>query len=568
MKVLVVGGYGTFGGRLVDLLKGEARLTLIVAGRSLASAEAFCAARAGASAALAPARFDRDGDLAEQLEALKPNVVIDASGPFQAYGADGYRLVRACIGARAHYLDLADGAAFVAGIDVFDEAARAAGVHALSGASTLPALTAAALRRLADGMSRFDEVEGGIATSPFARVGENVIRAIADYAGQPVAYLGPVSKAIGSPFLSQRRYTVAPPGRLPLRNRLFSLVDTPDLRALPALWPSVKRIWIGAGPAPEILHRALIACAWLVPLGLMRSLRPLAPLMQWIVNRARWGEHRSGMYVEVKGLDGAGAAAKRSWHLVAEGDDGPLIPAMAAQAIVLKHLDGAPPEAGARACVRDLDLDDYGRVFAGRRIFTGVRTTPPAGAPLYRRLLGEAWSELPAAVRAMHDGLAIAKGASSVERGANPLARFACRAMGFPPAAMESELSVRFDAQAGGERWARDFGGRRFSSLQYEGAGKSERLLCERFGPLVFAMALVREEGRLALVLRRWSVFGVPLPLWLAPRSDSHESEEAGLFRFHVEISHPLVGLIVRYRGWLKPQGSEERAVAMDTALT
>jgi len=24
-------------------------------------------------------------------------------------------------------------------------------------------------------------------------------------------------------------------------------------------------------------------------------------------------------------------------------------------------------------------------------------------------------------------------------------------------------------------------------------------------------------------------------------------------FRFHVEISHPLTGLIVRYRGWLEP---------------
>lgn len=568
MRVLIVGGYGTFGGRLADLLATDARLTLLIAGRSLGAAETFCAARPQAVAAFTPTRFDRDGDLAEQLAALRPDLVVDASGPFQAYGADGYRLIRACVAARAHYLDLADGAAFVTGIDVFDEAARAAGVHALSGASTLPALTAAALRRLAAGMSRLDEVEAGIATSPFAVVGENVIRAIADYAGQPVAYLGLVSKAIGSPFLSQRRYTIAPPGRLPLHSRLFSLVDTPDLRALPALWPSVKRIWIGAGPAPEILHRALIACAWLVPLGLMRSLKPLAPLMQWIVNRARWGEHRSGMYVEVKGIDAAGATCTRSWHLVAEGDDGPMIPAMAAQAIVLKHLDGAPPEAGARACVRELELDDYARVFAGCRIFTGVRATPPAGAPLYRRLLGEAWNDLPAAVRAMHDGLAGARGASTVERGAHPLARLACRIMGFPPAAMESEVSVRFDAEAGGERWMRDFGGRCFSSVQYEGAGKSERLLCERFGPLVFAMALVCEEGRLRLVLRRWSVFSVPLPLWLAPRSDAYESEEVGVFRFHVEISHPLTGPIVRYRGWLKPQATEERAVAMDTALT
>jgi hypothetical protein len=241
---------------------------------------------------------------------------------------------------------------------------------------------------------------------------------------------------------------------------------------------------------------------------------------------------------------------------------------MAAQAIVLKHLDGAPPEAGARACVRDLDLSDFARVFGGRRIVTGVRVNPPAGAPLYRRLLGQAWDDLPAAVRAMHDGVPRAQGASSVERGDNPLARLACRIMGFPPAAMEAEVRVRFDAEGGGERWSRSFNGHGFSSLQYEGAGKSAQLLCERFGPLVFALALVREEERLRLVLRRWSAFGVPLPLWLAPRVDSYESEEAGVFRFHVELSHPLAGLIVRYRGWLKPQASEERAIARDAALT
>ncbi|WP_416361782.1 DUF4166 domain-containing protein [Mesorhizobium sp. AR02] len=41
--------------------------------------------------------------------------------------------------------------------------------------------------------------------------------------------------------------------------------------------------------------------------------------------------------------------------------------------------------------------------------------------------------------------------------------------------------------------------------------------------------------------------------MWLCPRSTSFETVENGRFRFHVEISHPLTGLIVRYRGWLEP---------------
>jgi Domain of unknown function (DUF4166) len=74
-------------------------------------------------------------------------------------------------------------------------------------------------------------------------------------------------------------------------------------------------------------------------------------------------------------------------------------------------------------------------------------------------------------------------------------------------------------------------------------------------------MALVVEGNRLSLVVRRWSLFGLPLPMWLAPRSHAWESSEDGRFHFHVEISHPLTGLIVKYAGWLvlqpKPTGVE-----------
>jgi hypothetical protein len=78
-------------------------------------------------------------------------------------------------------------------------------------------------------------------------------------------------------------------------------------------------------------------------------------------------------------------------------------------------------------------------------------------------------------------------------------------------------------------------------------------LLCERFGALNFVMALVVEGERMQLVMRRWSLFGLSLPLALAPRIDAYECVEASRFRFHVGISHPLTGLIVRYRGWLVP---------------
>ena len=42
-RLLILGGYGTFGGRLAQLLAGEPRLTLLIAGCSRHKAEAFCA---------------------------------------------------------------------------------------------------------------------------------------------------------------------------------------------------------------------------------------------------------------------------------------------------------------------------------------------------------------------------------------------------------------------------------------------------------------------------------------------------------------------------------------------
>ncbi len=553
LTILIVGGYGTFGGRLVELLEGDARVALIVAGRSLARAQAYCEGRSRTPATLIPAAFDRGGDIAAALAEHRPDLVVDASGPFQAYGDGRYGLIEACIAAGVDYLDLADGSDFVAGVAAYDAAAKAAGCYILSGVSSFPVLTAGVVRRLAECMARVDTIRGGIAPSPYAGVGGNVIRAIAGYAGQSVRLRRDGVETTGHPFTEHMRYTIAVPGRVPLHDKLFSLVDVPDLRALAELWPQARTIWMGAGPVPEILHRALAGFAWLVRLRLVPSLSPLAPLMHFVTNRMRWGEHRGGMFVEVTGTDAAGTKQRRSWHLLAEGNDGPLIPSMAVEAIVQRVLAGDPPPPGARASVRDLELADYERIFVSKTIYAGTRGETPAAAPLYARLLGSAWAALPAEIRNMHDNVAAAEGRASVERGGGLLARLIARAVGFPETAADVPVRVRFAPTEDGETWTREFAGHAFLSHQFAGSGRWRHLLCERFGPLTFAIALVVADGRMSLVLRGWRAFGVPLPRWLGPTTTSYEAVEDGRFRFHVEIGHPLAGVIVRYRGWLVP---------------
>jgi Domain of unknown function (DUF4166)/Saccharopine dehydrogenase NADP binding domain len=553
--ILIVGGYGVFGSRIAALLENEPRLTLIIAGRSRVKAEAFCRTRVNAKAKLIAAAFDRDDDVESEIAALRPDLLVDASGPFQAYGEGRYRLPEACLATGVNYLDLADASDFVAGIRRYDDAARAAGLYLVAGASSFPVLTASVVRRLARGAMRLDAIRAGIAPSPFAGVGENVIRAIASYAGRKISLRRGGETTIAHPFTESMRFTIAPPGAPPLRNTLFSLVDVPDLWVLAELWPQANTIWMGAGPVPEIFHRLLIALAWLVRLNAVPTLSPLAQLMHVVTNHLRWGEHRGGLFVEIEGLDAAGAKIARSWNMLAEGDDGPLIPSMAVAALVHRALDGLAPPPGARSAVSDLELEDYEKLFAARAIRTGIRDkNRPEGKSLYARILGSARDDLPGPIRHMHDiqEIASAKGRASVARGEGLLARLAARLIGFPEAAEDTPVSVAFAVSGGEEIWTRTFGAKSFSSRQFAGRGRSEGLLCERFGPLAFAMALVSEKGRLSLVLRRWSAFGLPLPLWLAPRSNAYESAEDGRFHFHVEIGHPLTGLIVRYRGWLE----------------
>jgi hypothetical protein len=153
-------------------------------------------------------------------------------------------------------------------------------------------------------------------------------------------------------------------------------------------------------------------------------------------------------------------------------------------------------------------------------------------------------------------------GRAEVTRGTGLLASLVASAIGFPAAGRDVPVQVRFDVVAGRETWTRRFGLRAFASEQFAGTARWDRLVCERFGPVTLALALVVEEGRLRLIVRGWSLFGIPLPRALAPHCDAHEHDANGRFHFDVAISHRWTGLIVHYRGWLTVECSASRVSA------
>jgi Domain of unknown function (DUF4166)/Saccharopine dehydrogenase NADP binding domain len=543
MKVLILGGYGAFGGRLA-LLLADTDLHLLIAGRDLTRAQAFCAAFQGHAD---PVLADR-ASIAQTLKTHRPDILIDASGPFQDYGPTPYSVLQACIDTHTNHLDFADGAEFVAGVSQFDAQAKAAGIFALSGVSSFPVLTAAVLREMALSMD-IAEVTGGIAPSPHAGVGLNVLRAVLGYAGAPVPLVREGKPATGRGLAETRRHTVAPPGALPLASLLFSLVDVPDLRAIPTALPQIQSLWMGAGLVPEPLHRLLITLARLrATLGLP-ALAPLAPLAYLVLNALKYGDHRGGMFIEATGTRN-GEPVTRSWHMLAEGDDGPFIPS----ALIRRAAAGQPPAPGARSGIDALSLADYDTLFAGPAIITGWRDDPTG--PIYEQTLGPAFATLPAALQSLHrpGARSLWSGRATVQRGNSPVAALVALLFSFPAAGADIPVSVTFLTQPDGtETWGRNFDGRLMVSTQEAGRGRNQHLITERFGPFAFGLALVTDGPRLRIIPRRWTLFGLPLPRALMPRGDSYETERNGKFRFHVEIALPVVGPVVTYDGWLDP---------------
>ena len=548
MRVLIIGGYGTFGRRIAERLSNVGGLELILAGRSLAKAEAACTALSGA-ANFMPLRLDRTEPLTAQI-ATPPDLLIDASGPFQNYDpADSNLPVRYALSVGCDYADLSDDGQFCAAMMALDTEAKAAGIAVMTGLSTCSVLSAIGLREIAAQIGPVEDVTIGIAPSPKADLGRNVVGAIARYAGQEtVAVVKAGTRQMQHGLLDGRKATICVPGDVPLPRLLFSLADAPDAWLLPQDFPELQNIWIGAGTRPQWLHRSLVGLSHIVArTGL--NLSPLTGLFHRARGWVRFGQHRGGMIV--RGANTSGAA---SWHLVAEGDHGPMIPALPTVALIRKYLAGAQPEPGAYAGHTVVALPDLKPEFARLEIAYGLQFDGGT-LPVYEHVMGDGYAALLPAIQALHrtgDGRRFA-GRCKITRGRNPLSWLVAEVFRFPKAGEEISVELDIIPTETGELWRRNFAGRVMQSHHTVGTGRWARHVTETFGPIRIHMAILEEAGRLRIKTRGWSIFGLPLPHVLCPGGDVYETQDAhGRFHFHVDLRAPGFGRLCKYEGWLE----------------
>lgn len=369
-KLLLVGAGGAFGLRLAHRLAASVPCELLVAGRSQARCDKVFQELHSRhpDARVSSVTLDREIVTPERLRELEAFLVIDAAGPFQ--GCEP-RLAQAAIAAGCHFIDLADARDYVARFPELDAAAREADVLAVTGASSTPALSNAALDVLTSGWRALDSVTIAIAPGNRAPRGLAVTQAILSYAGKPVRLLeGGIWRTRPGWSLLQRKPL---PG---LGKRWLSLCETPDLDVTPARFPSVRSVHFLAGLELGLLHVGLWVCALFVRARLVSS---LAPAARFFVTVADWfepfGSDRGGMLVEASGAGPDGRPAKASWSLVAEAGDGPNIPVLPALALIRRLLDGTETCRGAHVCAGLLHLEEIAAEFSAFQITTAQTQT-------------------------------------------------------------------------------------------------------------------------------------------------------------------------------------------------
>ena len=185
---------------------------------------------------------------------------------------------------------------------------------------------------------------------------------------------------------------------------------------------------------------------------------------------------------------------------------------------------------------------------------TALALTPLPTPSLYEGVLGPAWAQLPALVRRMHEE-GSASGHFTIWRSTGLLSALLGWLCRFPAAGegVATRLRVRRDGEA--QRWERDFGGHRLTTLQraWEGGRIGEKL-----GPVecVFRFeavqaSLVYQQVGAWLCVGPWRL---RLPRLAAPRIEATTTAAPEGMRVLVKIGAPLLGWLLTYDGLVSPE--------------
>lgn len=351
-RVLILGGYGNFGGFIAKTLARDHNIRLILAGRSLGKAQDFSRQLDDAAHKPECIAIDITQNFPDALAQVNPDIVIHTSGPFQS---QDYDVARACINHGCHYIDLADAREFVANITSLHADAVNKQVTVISGASSVPCLTSALVDHYYPQFARLDTLDYAITTAQKTTRGLATTAAVLGYTGRPFQTLvnGAMKTIYGWQGLRARRYKN-------LGWRLLGYCDIPDLSLFPRRYSALKTIRFYAGIEIKLIHMGLWGLSWLVRAGLIKNLQNAAPfLLKTSFLFDRLGSNNSAFHMTLSGTGHDDTPKTITFELTARNGDGPYIPCMPAILLTRKLAAGELQNHGAYPCMGLVTRDEY-----------------------------------------------------------------------------------------------------------------------------------------------------------------------------------------------------------------
>jgi NAD(P)-dependent dehydrogenase (short-subunit alcohol dehydrogenase family) len=545
--VLIIGGSGVFGAHLCRRLARLKLCRILIGGRTPGNAapliEELLALDPQCTASFVS--LDRASLTSADLSNLGVTAAVDAAGPFQG---SSYSLVEAAIGAGVHCIDLCDARAFAAGITAFDARAKASGVAVLTGASSTPALSNAMLRDLTAGWRSIDRIWVSIVPGNKTPRGRAVIAAILSWTGEPVRVFDDGGWQTRHGWSGSRKVSL---GRFGTRNA--ALADTPDLDILVEDFKPRLGARFHAGLELGLMHHGLGALAALRRWRLLPNLAIFTgPMLAAARVLEPFGTDTGAMVVEAEGLDADGKSLRAEARLMADHGHGPVIPSLAAAALLKRIAEGSLLFTGASHAGRHVETGEALALVPDLSIWLEKGTSARA-APLFRRVLGATFEAMPAVTQTLHRSApaVLGKGEADIDPPETAAGRLISALFRFPKPGRAQPVEVRVEPSGEGERWVRRYPGRDMVSFMNNGDADA-RTLEERFGPFSFRMEITGHEKGLDMRMVSARMGRLPLPRFLVPEITATErTDERGRHLFDVSISLRLVGKIVHYAGWL-----------------
>jgi hypothetical protein len=239
-----------------------------------------------------------------------------------------------------------------------------------SGASTLPALSSAAIDEHAGYFSRLDGIDISIAPGQKMPRGLATLQAVLSYCGKPFRVWEDARWRTAHGWQDIHRFQYKDLG-----GRWLARCDVPDLALFPQRYAGVHHVRFDAGLELAIAQWAFWLLAGLVRLRLIGDASRYARLLQSCGQTFdAMGSDSGGMHIGLSGLDTDRRAARVDWHLLARRGHGPEIPCIPAIVLARKLAAGTVTARGAMPCMGLMTLDEFSAAVTAARLDIAWRT--------------------------------------------------------------------------------------------------------------------------------------------------------------------------------------------------